>query len=368
MKILIILHKAKKKGGAVLQILKMAKAFEEKGHVVSTFSFDSVPTTKNIFLNFGIIVKSLKARIELFKPDIILSSEPIITTLFTIIANRKKITMVVRIGAVYDSFYAARIIERITPNKIYSPLFNCIRIILRKFSKFIFRKISLTVFNSQYLKDIYHKIAPKSLVIHNGIENPQIKNLQINKPVKLVYIGRIEPRKSLELIIRTLNILKLKNIETSLSIIGKTDLYPSYWKKISNLITKYNLSNEVLIHGEIENRKLSSILPNNDILLFSTDESNFPITEGLPNVILEGMCNGLVIIATPVAGIPEIISEENGFLVSAKPEDFAEKIEYLIKQPEVILSIKKHNVDTIVNRFLIQDTARKYLIAFKKLL
>lgn len=365
MKILIILHKVKKKGGAVLQILKMVRAFKEDGHEVSVFSFDSISRTKNIFYNTFNTVRSLHKRIETFNPTIIFTAEPIFTTLYTLLARRKKSKLVVRIGAVYDSFYAARLIEKISPEKIYTSLFNFLKQTLRFISKVLFTKIDFVVFNSHFLKNNYNSIAPHSIVIHNGVEKPSSIKFQVDKPIKLVYVGRIEPRKSIELIIKSLDILKSVENDFTFSLIGNVNLYPNYWKKILKMISHYKLTDQVKIIGEVENQKLPDVLQKHDILLFSTDDRNFPITEGLPNVILEGMSSGLAIVATPVAGIPEMINETNGFLVSANPVEFAKRIQYLTQNPDIIMSMKKQNVKDIERRFLIQKTAKNYLTVFQ---
>lgn len=367
MKILVILHKVKKKGGAVLQILKMVNAFKENGHEVAVFSFDSVLKTKNIFYKSISIVKALKKKINTFNPSIIFTAEPIFTTLYTLLAKDKKSKLIVRIGAVYDSFYAARLIEKISPERIQTSLFYFLKKVLRLISRILFKKIDYVVFNSHFLKNTFNSIALHSTVIHNGIEKPTLKKFQVNKPVKLVYVGRIEPRKSIELIINSLSILKAREIDFTFSIIGNVFLYPNYWKKISKMISVLKLTNDVKVIGEVENRNLLIILQKQDVLLFSTDDSNFPITEGLPNVVLEGMSCGLAIIATPVAGIPEMIKETNGFLVSANPEAFAEKILFLDQNPDILVSMKKQNVKDIKRHFLIQKTANNYLNVFHKI-
>ena len=43
--------------------------------------------------------------------------------------------------------------------------------------------------------------------------------------------------------------------------------------------------------------------------------------DGLPNVVLEAMSAGLVVIAPSLGGIPEAVTPESGFLVTADGED-----------------------------------------------
>ncbi|MBD3189751.1 MAG: glycosyltransferase [Candidatus Heimdallarchaeota archaeon] len=366
MKILIILHKAKKQGGLSLQFLKMTKEFRKKDHDVKIFSYDSLEYINSPIIRAISIYRELKKTIVGFNPDIIFTSDPFITSIYPIIISKKKHSIILRIGADCHSFYAARFNEKLFGKANVSGLFYKMnKIILKFISKIILKKIDLVIFNSKFLKKKPYKGVENSTVIYNGVEFKGIKNIRIHDPIKLVYVGRIEPRKTLELIVNSVNLLKKKNISFHLSIIGNISDNPRYLKKLSKMISYYELKDRIKFLGEIENINLPKILQGHDILLFSTDNRNFPITEGLPNVILEGMANGLAIVATPVAGVPEIISPKNGFLAKPNPESFAEKIIRLIKEPHLLLKIKKANVEEVKNNYTIAGTSNGYLRVFQ---
>ena len=366
MRILIILHKEKKRGGLVLQFLKMSRIFKQEGHKLKIFSMDSVNKQKNFLGNIIINIKILKKIVKEFEPSIIITSDPFITTSMALLSNKKGIPIVSRAGAVYHSFYAARIFESISYEKIYSQLYRFLNQILKFIAKIFYKKIDFIIFNSQYLSDIYAN--SNSYVILNGVEISKLNTIQAYKPTRLIYVGRIEPRKSIELIIKALAILNLTSNNFMVSLVGDTSMNRVYWNKITNLIDKRNLSSQIKILGEIDNQKLPAILQEHDILLFSSDERNFPMTEGLPNVILEGMANGLAIIATKVAGVPEILKENNGFLVDSEPEIFAEKIKYLMDNKEVLIQMKKTNIETIRKNHNIENVSKKYLKIFEKII
>ena len=59
--------------------------------------------------------------------------------------------------------------------------------------------------------------------------------------------------------------------------------------------------------------------------------------EGIPVVLMEAQATGLPIISTYHTGIPEVVIDgKSGFLVHEKDVDaLAEKLEYLIKHPEI---------------------------------
>lgn len=366
MRIIIILHKAKKIGGLVLWFLKMAKQFELQGHEILIFSFDDYPKSKNVFYNILNIYRELKKQINKFKPTVIFASDPYITASIAILAKPKSIPIVMGVGTILHLFFASRITEEISPENIFNPFFNFVAFLLKGAAKIIFKKIDLIIFNSFFLQNVYLKTAQNSIVIHSGVDMLAKNKPKTNSMIKLVYVGRIHPRKSIELIINSLNILKEEKINFHFSIIGKTTHHPIYWDKLSKLISKFQLWDYITVHGQIANKKLPELLVNHDILLFSTDDRNYPITEGLPNVILEGMANGLAIISTNAGGVSEILCPKNGFIVEPIAEKFAEKIIYLAQNQDVLLKMKKDNIKIVSQSYTIEKTSLLYLEFLEK--
>jgi len=364
MKILIILHKSKKIGGMVLQFLKMANQFQEQGHEVKIFSFDNYSKNKNLFYYIIKIQRELKKQIKIFNPSIIFTSDPYITASIGIISKPKTTPIVIRIGTILHLFYASRITEEISPDDIYNSFFRFIAFVLKRLAHIVFKKIDHIVFNSFFLQTTFKKITLNSTVIHNGVDMLSDKVSKSKNEIKLVYIGRIHPRKTIELIINSLQIIKNEKIDFHFSIIGDVSHHTQYWNKLSNLITKYKLWENITVHGQIENKKLPNILASHDILLFSTDKRNYPITEGLPNVILEGMANGLAIISTNAGGVAEILHSKNGFIVEPNANSFAEKIKFLALNREELQKMKRDNIKTIKQNHSIEKTSKLYLKLF----
>jgi len=303
-RILIILHRMKKRGGAVLQIQKLAKEMEKKDIIIHIFSMDKYEDTNSFMQNYIASIKALKKTINMFQPDIILASDPYITNSCAKFSNVTKSLIFVRIGAVFDAFYAARLSYKLFGYAKVSIFYQITSSILRLLS-FLLLNNTFVIFNSFFLRKRFHKVAPTSFVIHNGVNiTKKTRQLVYDDQIKLVYVGRVEPRKSIEIIIKSLYYLQKKQVDYSFSLVGNINYDVQYWQKLKQMIDKYHLKEKVHILGEIDNLKLSDFLQNQDILLFSTDSRNFPITEGLPNVILEGMANGLAIITTSVAGVP----------------------------------------------------------------
>jgi glycosyltransferase involved in cell wall biosynthesis len=122
------------------------------------------------------------------------------------------------------------------------------------------------------------------------------------------YIGSLEPyRLTLELVY-VFKILARILPNVKFILIGSGSLYD----KIISIV-----NNDPLLKSRIEVKKYISYsgMPVylNKIKIFI-----FPsLSDGLPNTLLESMASGTITIATPVGGIPDIISDGiNGFLLS----------------------------------------------------
>ncbi|MCK5158986.1 MAG: glycosyltransferase, partial [Candidatus Heimdallarchaeota archaeon] len=140
MKIMVVLHREKKKGGAVLQVLKLAKAMKNLGHRVEIYSMDKHFVKKNPILDIQKNSKILKEELENLKPDIIFTADPFFATSCALKARKQKIPIVLRIGAVYDSFYAGRLNAKIFKNNYHNPFFGIIKFILNRISRIIFKR------------------------------------------------------------------------------------------------------------------------------------------------------------------------------------------------------------------------------------
>jgi len=70
---------------------------------------------------------------------------------------------------------------------------------------------------------------------------------------------------------------------------------------------------------------------------------------------LEGMISGLVVVATPTGGTPEIVLDgENGLLfMPGSPEDLAQKIGLLMADPELRRKLARAGKQTIMERFTV---------------
>ena len=137
------------------------------------------------------------------------------------------------------------------------------------------------------------------------MEDLTIRKKFDRKVLHLVYVGRIDLAKGLKEIVRALE--SMADISYYFHIVGDGPDMPEFTKILSALPeANYKL------YGVKTLDEIYKILAGCQVFIMPS------YYEGLPNAMLEAMANCVVPIVTPVGSIPEVVSEENGYLVSVK--------------------------------------------------
>lgn len=188
--------------------------------------------------------------------------------------------------------------------------------------RYYFKQLRNIVFISEYNKNIYFEQVLKSEDLKfTLIPNPVNKiffepgnNNRAPKERELYFVGEVKKRKGLHILLRALHILEQKGIHCKLHVIGGFK-EKKYEKDIKHLIRELDLSHAVVLCGW-KNQA--------EILDYSKDIPVFVLPsfqETLPLSIAEAMCQGKIVVATAVCGIPEMITDgESGLLFP--PGDF----------------------------------------------
>ncbi len=170
----------------------------------------------------------------------------------------------------------------------------------------------------------------------SGIDNEWIREeeLQSNSPVRFVFVGRAEERKG----IKELN-KALQKIEGDFN-----------FHFVGNIPKEQQItSNKITYHGELKNKKeIIKILDQSDVLVCPSH------SEGMPNVILEGMARGLAILATDVGAVEKLVNDENGMLIPPLNQGNLENgLINFIKMPNnKLLELKQKSIEKTKNNYL----------------
>lgn len=173
----------------------------------------------------------------------------------------------------------------------------------------------------------------------------------------MIYSGRLESRKRLEVLLRTWQRVVRVREESYLFIVGDGS-------QKDNLI---NLAKELKI---IEFVKFTGQVDNVNEYLQAGDGFVFPSSaEGLSNALLEAMATELPIVATKIGGTEEVVeNKKNGILV--EPDNvgqLANGIIMLLSQPEIAHRLGREARRTIEESYSISIVAQKYLKVYEEM-
>ncbi|MEO0095245.1 MAG: glycosyltransferase family 4 protein [candidate division WOR-3 bacterium] len=188
--------------------------------------------------------------------------------------------------------------------------------------------------NSEFVSQKYSRyISQKKInLIYYGISVPSEKNLDsiyssTPDKFKIAIIGNINRTKNQMDAVQAVDVLKKRGLKLALYIVGNGD--ESYTNQIKQYVREHGLEEDVYLMGYVENP--FPLICNSDILLMCS------LCEAFGRVTVESMLMGKPVIGTKSGGTKEIIHENfNGyFYTPGNYIELAQKIEYLINNPEV---------------------------------
>jgi len=177
---------------------------------------------------------------------------------------------------------------------------------------------------SQLCRWVDAKHWPRLHVVHCGIEPVKFKNPHASAegPIRLVSIGRFAEQKGQLVLIAALARLRAEGVAVRLHLVGDGPMRPD----IETAIRAAKLEDHVTLTGWLDEAGVRAEMDAATALVMPS------FAEGLPMVIMEAMAAARPVISTFVAGIPELVlDQETGWLVPAGDDAaLAEAIKTLV--------------------------------------
>ena len=163
--------------------------------------------------------------------------------------------------------------------------------------------------------------------VNNIIETPQIRPISKDRKLHLLFLGAINNQKGIFDLAEVINEHKHEwNGNLVLHVGGNQEV-----DRLLNYIRENKLNDIILYEGWVENEKKKQLLNQTDVFILPS------YVEGLPISILEALSYGKPVITTPVGGIPEIVTDENGFLFNQGDRfEMSSIISRILKEPYIL--------------------------------
>lgn len=130
------------------------------------------------------------------------------------------------------------------------------------------------------------------------IDLETFKPMRLEKKYDLIFVGRLEKNKGIDLLLKTASKLKTQILSFKMIIVGDGPLKEDLEFKIKKL----KLQNEVLLYGWAKDQEEIAKLINMSKILVAPSYN-----EGGPRVIVEAMACGVPVLATPVGIVPDLL-------------------------------------------------------------
>lgn len=211
-----------------------------------------------------------------------------------------------------------------------------------------------------YFKSTYNR---DTNYIPNGIERPDLASASIigekyslKKDGYILYLGRVVPEKGIHYLIKAYNSL---NTSMPLVIAGGASHTIEYENQIHET-AKGNKN--IIFTGFVQGAELAELYSNAYIYCLPSD------LEGMPISLLEAMSYGNCCLTSNIDECTEVCVNNAVYFEKGNAADLRDKLDYLIKNPQIVSSYKKKTRDYICNKYNWDDVCDKTLQLYKNII
>tara|TARA_B100001769_G_scaffold181712_1_gene143623 strand:- start:72 stop:1040 length:969 start_codon:yes stop_codon:yes gene_type:complete len=180
----------------------------------------------------------------------------------------------------------------------------------------------------------------KSMVLENWVDESRFSNFEQKHPEYFLYIGRFEPVKNPERLIRAWNPEYGK-----LLMVGSGQLE----KDLIVLIKQLGLSNTIELHSEIDD--VGSLLSKAHALIISSDR------EGSPKVLYEALYCKVPVLSTDCGNIAEVLPNES--IAETNDKSFQHLLEKWVGKINELSLLQKNCFNQVKSKNLLSIQTQK---------
>lgn len=238
----------------------------------------------------------------------------------------------------------------------YRKLYLDMNLLQKKLNKILISKVDAIIVLSKSLKHLFYEFVDENRIktCENFVEDSsllsekefyyKISKLKNKENIDVLFLSNFIKSKGYFEILELAR--KTKNKKINFHFAGKF-FNEEDKKEFTHFLSKNQLDN-VQYYGIVDGNKKKKLLMNCDVFILPT----YYHIEGQPISIIESMANGLTIISTKHAGIPDIVSENNGYLIDPNHiEDIENPIFDLLNNRWKLINFARINRDYALSNF-----------------
>ena len=293
------------------------RTYEPPGIAVDYLPFVALPLLSRP-LNGWLAARAVREHVKAFKPDVILSY------------------------IVYpDGFAAVRVANRLRVPAVVTAIGSDLNriggLFVKRMTRYTLRRSREVITVSRDLLTTARRLgarANRSVAILNGCDTSKFRPrdreaaretlaIPLHQDIVL-YVGRLDLRKGLIELIEAMALLRRRRPSAHCYIVGEgADRI-----LLNEAVSRLEMEAHITFVPSCTTERVAIWIAAADLLTLPSYK------EGCPNVILESLCSGRPVVATNVGGIPELMNDSSGRLVSPKA------VAPLAKALEEVLSLQ----------------------------
>nr|WP_294693599.1 glycosyltransferase [uncultured Friedmanniella sp.] len=225
--------------------------------------------------------------------------------------------------------------------------------------------VTVSQFNLKHLQDTFGSDAERVRLVYNGLDLDEFGYQEpVDRPPVIAAVGRLVEKKGFPDLLAALALLRAQGRhELRLDLVGTGLLAEALADQVRDL----GLQDVVTLHGALPQTEVRRIIRAAAVVAAPCTVAEDGNRDGLPTVILEAMALGTPVVATPVTGIPEAVTDgATGLLVPERdPAALARALARVLDEPGLASALAKSARTVIEARFDARNQARTVAAGFR---
>ncbi|MCD6581324.1 MAG: glycosyltransferase [Desulfuromusa sp.] len=180
----------------------------------------------------------------------------------------------------------------------------------------------------------------------DGLPEKKMQERGPKEVLKILFAGRLGRQKRPLALVDIARELQCRSVPFEMHIVGEGGC-DTLEKELKEQIAGSGLEDVVRLHGLADQEAMPGWYASSDVLLMTSE------WEGIPLVLLQAMASGLICVAPDVGGISEVLTNDNGILISEFDaiQLYADSLEAIATSPDLFAERARRARQTVKDAF-----------------